>query len=67
MKKAICLVLVIVTMALLLCACGKETYTCAMCQDEVTQKPIVVELYGEEYKICNDCKKGLEALAEMFG
>ena len=67
MKRVISLVLVVLMLATLLCACGAETYVCDSCGNEVTQKPIKMELLGEEVKICDECKAMFEELADMFG
>ncbi len=54
----------VVLAALLLCGCGKETFTCGFCMDQVTEKPHKLEAWGHEYKVCQDCHEGLLALAE---
>ena len=62
MKKAITMILVVVLMTALLCACGKETYECGLCGQNVKQKPVTVTMFAREYWICDDCADGLEEL-----
>lgn len=55
MKKRICIMLAAIMTALLLSACGEETYRCGWCQKEVTQKPHTITALGQEIKVCDDC------------
>ncbi len=62
MKKILAVVLVVVLMAVMLCACGEETYRCGWCQNQVTQKPRIATVFGQECQVCDDCAEGLEAM-----
>lgn len=66
MKRVVSLILVVLMLATLLCACA-ETYVCDSCGREVTQRPVEMTLLGEKVKICDECKTMLEELAGMFG
>lgn len=66
MKRVVSLILVVLMLATLLCACA-ETYVCDFCGQEVTQKPVKLELLGEQIKVCDECKTMIEQLGDMFG
>lgn len=53
MKKLIALLLLVVVLCSLLCACS--TFTCDICGEEVTGKKHTYEAYGEKVNICDDC------------
>lgn len=65
MKKLICLVLMTVTLAAMLCGCGK--FTCDLCGEEKSGRQYTAELFGMEITYCSDCKADLEELADLFG
>lgn len=62
MKKSIAIFLLLTMLAVMLCACGEETYRCAACLEEVTQKPRIAAILGKEYQVCDSCVKRLEVL-----
>jgi len=64
MKRVVSLILVVLMLATLLCACA-ETYVCDFCGQEVTQKPIKLELLGEQIKVCDECKTIVEQLIDL--
>lgn len=55
MKRKIKILTVVLLTALLLCACGKVTFRCAICMKEVKQVPHEVTVLGQEVKICDSC------------
>lgn len=65
MKRVVALVLVIASMAVLLCACGK--FKCDLCGEEKSGKKYTGEVLGEEITYCKDCKEDLEDLGDLFG
>ena len=65
MKRIIALVLVIASLAILLCACGK--FECDLCGKEKSGKKYTDELLGEEITYCEDCKEDLEDLGNLLG
>lgn len=60
MRKRSMVMIVALLLAALLCACGKETYMCAICQETVTQVPNEVTKYGQTIKVCDDCYQYLK-------
>ena len=64
MKRIISLLVMLITMAMLLCACGK--FECDLCGDEKTGKKYKGELFGQEVVYCADCREDLEDLADLF-
>ena len=59
-KKALFAALLLIVC--MLCACGKELFTCDFCGAEVNQKPHKVTILGQDAKICDDCYEAAEAL-----
>lgn len=63
MKKFLALMLALLMMATVLCACGDDEETvkgeCDACGDETELYTIKVE--GEKVKVCGDCKEEFEA------
>lgn len=53
MKQKICAVILLVFV--MLSGCGRETYRCALCMDQVTQVPHEVTIFGQEVRICDSC------------
>lgn len=49
-------ILVLMTM-LLLTACGKETFTCAVCMRRVNQVPHKATVFGSSVVVCDSCHK----------
>ncbi len=44
----------------MLCVCllvvlGFEIFTCRSCEETITGIPVIVEDWGDDYKICDDC------------
>lgn len=64
MKKLICVLLLVVTLASLLTACGK--FTCDLCKESKFGKSYESEVLGSEITYCKDCKEKLEDLADAF-
>ncbi len=60
MKKLIALLLLVVVLCTLLCACSK--FTCDICGEEVVGKKYTEEFFGEKIEYCKDCKNDLEDL-----
>lgn len=52
--------LFILTLLLILTACGTETFRCGWCMKEVTQKPHTLTALGQEVKICESCYKAID-------
>ena len=65
MKKFVALLLVVVLMATMLCACG--SFKCDLCGKEKSGKKYTENLLGQEISYCSDCKDSLEDLGNMFG
>lgn len=69
MKKFICVLLLIATMASLLTACGK--FTCDWCEQEKTGMQYKLTLEGKEMTVCKECKDevedAIEAVADAVG
>lgn len=62
--KIFALLMVLVSVAVALTACSKGT--CEACgKENVTLKSVTVT--GEKAKVCEDCKKKIEALGTLFG
>ena len=55
MKRFVGILLTVIAMLCVLTACGKETFSCALCMKKVTEKPHVEEILGKEVKICDSC------------
>ncbi len=68
MKKIIALVLVLMMM-LSFVACGTETFTCEVCNEEKESSVNEIEMLGKTYKACDDCYKeideGFEQLEDL--
>ncbi len=60
MKRIISLAAMLITLAMLLCACGK--FECDLCGEEKSGKKYTEELFGEKIVYCSDCKNELEDL-----
>lgn len=54
MPKRVCILLILILISFL-CACGKKTFRCAVCMQEVNQVPHEIIVLGEEHKICDSC------------
>lgn len=67
MKRMICLTIIAVVMATMLCACGGETFTCGLCRRQVTQTPHKATVFGQEIKICDACYETVDNYAAMLG
>lgn len=63
MRRIAVLVLSVLLIAVMLCACGEETYTCGWCMKEVTQRPHTVTVLGQEIKVCDSCYEMIEEYA----
>lgn len=66
MKKIAALLLAAVTV-LSMVGCGKSTFVCDMCGNEVNSKKHVVTAYGEKGTLCDDCYKSWKALESLMG
>ena len=64
MKKLISLIVLLVTMTVLLCSCGK--FECDLCGEEKTGKRYKETVYGTEIVYCKDCKEALEDLIDLY-
>jgi len=68
MKKMIALLLLVVTLATLLTACGR--FECNICKEKKFGKRYESSLLGQEIVVCKDCyeglQKGLEGLVDAF-
>ena len=51
--KKVVIALLLLSMLLTLCACGK--FKCALCGEEKKGKSYKEEVFGREIKICRDC------------
>lgn len=61
--------MVVVTLLCITCtlaACGRETFTCAICGKTVTEIPHKETILGREVKICDSCYEGLRALQDLI-
>ena len=65
MKKFVALLLVVVLMATMLCACG--SFKCDLCGKEKSGKKYTENLLGQEITYGSDCKDSIAALGNMFG
>lgn len=65
MKRFVALLLVVVIMATMLCACG--SFTCDLCGEKKSGKKHTENFLGEKITYCNDCKEELEEFGNMFG
>lgn len=65
MKKFVALLMLVVIVATLLCACG--SFKCDLCGEEKSGKKYTEKLAGETITYCKDCKDALEDLGNMFG
>lgn len=65
MKKKIIALLLTVTTVISLTACGKP-FTCDLCGEEKTGKKYTETVYGEEVTYCQDCRKELEEVLDLF-
>ena len=65
MKKVICIVLLVVMMLTMFTGCvGK--FECDLCGEEKVGVKNETSVLGIDVTYCNDCKKGLEELKDMF-
>lgn len=64
MKKLIGLIVLLATMAVLLCSCGK--FTCDLCGKEKSGKKYTESLYGTKIVYCKDCKEALEDFLDLY-
>ncbi len=67
MKKLFVVLALVLVLVSMFAACGKTT-ECEICGQ--TKKCTEVEFMGEKGWVCDDCKKGLDALnslGELFG
>lgn len=53
MKKR--LTIIVLLALVLLSGCGRETFRCALCMDQVKQVPHEVTIFGQEVRICDSC------------
>lgn len=65
MKKFVALLLVVVMMATMLCACS--SFECDLCGEEKSGKKYTENFLGEKITYCGDCKDDLEELGSLFG
>ena len=59
MKKFICSIIVVASLATMLLACGGEKFTCDLCQEEKSGKKHSEEAFGVKITYCDDCYKEL--------
>lgn len=63
MKRIIALVLVIASLAILLCACGK--FECDFCGEEKSGKKGTGKVAGESVTYCEDCEDAYKLAKEI--
>ena len=66
MKRAICLLLLVLMTAAMLCAC-EPTFTCDICYEEKTGEQFQAPLLGRTVNMCAECKADYDELRELFG
>ena len=64
MKKIIGLLLLVLTFATMLTACGE--FECESCGKEKSGKKHTVEILGEKAEICDDCYEEIKELKDAF-
>ena len=65
MKKVICIVLLVVMLMTMFTGCVAK-FECDLCGEEKFGIKNEGNVLGMTVEYCNDCKKGLEELKDMF-
>ena len=60
MKKRMISVIAVITLALMLCACGSKTFRCAVCMKQVNQVPKQMTVLGQDVEVCKSCYSQLK-------
>ena len=64
MRKIIGLLLLVLTFATMLTACGE--FECELCEKEKSGKKHTVEFFGETAEICDDCYENIQELEDAL-
>ncbi|MBQ8551135.1 MAG: hypothetical protein IJ426_07350 [Clostridia bacterium] len=67
MKKIFAVMLAVLMMASLLCACGEKTFKCDCCGENKKSKEHKIELFGVEMVVCEDCRDEIEEGMDELG
>ncbi len=67
MKKLFALMLAVLMIATVFCACGKETVDCEACREKKDGKAYKVDMFGVEMTVCKDCKEEYDAAMGALG
>lgn len=74
MKRVLCLTLAVLLVATCFAGCKVGSFECAICQEETFGIKNEVEILGEKYAYCGDCKdkiddfkKTVEGLKDSLG
>ena len=61
MKRLVCIVLTVMTLLGILAACGTSK-RCDVCDKEYSGKSYTINVLGEKFKVCKDCKNEVSEL-----